>query len=133
MHGGIRVRNLAIDLYKFIFCCIIATLHFYKGSSAPHMVGGGVGVEFFVMAAGLFFFRKLERETAAPNGGMDSMAYIKKRFLRLFPYTTTGLLLAFLWNGCGFTLSKEAHLPLPVYISGFLEIFGTIYWYPWAV
>lgn len=59
------------------------------------MVGGGVGVEFFVMAAGLFFFKKLERETAAPEG-MDSIAYIKKRFVRFFPYTTAGLLLAFL-------------------------------------
>ena len=88
------MRNHAIDIYKFIFCCIIAMLHFYKGSGA-HMVGGGVGVEFFVMAAGLFFFKKLEREDAAPDG-MDSIAYIKKRFLRFFPYTTVGLLLAFL-------------------------------------
>lgn len=88
------MRNRVIDIYKFIFCCVIAMMHFYKKSGA-HMVGGGVGVEFFVMAAGLFFFKKLEREAAAPEG-MDSIAYIKKRFVRFFPYTTAGLLLAFL-------------------------------------
>lgn len=89
------MRNRAIDVYKFIFCCIIAIFHFFDGSSA-HMIGGNIGVEFFVMAAGLFFFKKLEREMSAPDGGMDSIAYIKKRFLRFFPYTTAGLLLAFL-------------------------------------
>ena len=89
------MRNRAMDVYKFIFCCVIAVLHFYKGSGA-HMAGGGIGVEFFVMAAGLFFFQKLEREMAAPDGGMDSIAYIKKRFMRFFPYTTAGLLAAFL-------------------------------------
>lgn len=57
-------RNHAVDAYKFIFCCIIAMFHFFGGSDA-HMVGGAAGVEFFVMAAGLFFFQKLERETAA--------------------------------------------------------------------
>lgn len=89
------MRNRAMDAYKFIFCCVIAVYHFFEKSDA-HMLGGAGGVEFFVMAAGLFFFQKLEREMDAPDGGMDSVAYIKKRFLRFFPYTTAGLLLAFL-------------------------------------
>ena len=67
------MRNRAMDAYKFIFCCVIAVYHFFEKSDA-HMLGGAGGVEFFVMAAGLFFFQKLEREMAAPDGGMDSVA-----------------------------------------------------------
>lgn len=88
------MRNRAIDIYKFIFCCVIAAFHFFN-EGGTHIIGGAGGVEFFVLAAGLFFFKKLEKEAAAPDG-MDSIAYIKKRFLRFFPYTTAGMLLAFL-------------------------------------
>lgn len=94
------MRNRSIDVYKFIFCLVIALLHFYKGSGA-HLIGGGIAVEFYVMSAAWFFYRKLEKESMsqAQNScganGMDNIAYIKQRFIRFFPYTTAALLMDF--------------------------------------
>ena len=97
------MRNKSIDAYKFLFCLIITLLHFYKGSNA-HLIGGGIAVEFYVMCAAWFFYKKLdvvaqrEGEEQSATVGIDNIAYIKHRFLRFFPYTTVALLLVFFVN-----------------------------------
>lgn len=57
-----RNRNCTIDLMKFVMALMVAFHHFYM-STHKHLVGGGYAVEFFLIAASLFFFAKLERET----------------------------------------------------------------------
>lgn len=60
------MRNRTFDIYKFIFCGVIALFHFYK-EAGGHFLGGAGGVEFFVIAAALFFFGKLERSHKADD------------------------------------------------------------------
>lgn len=88
------MRNKTLDIYKFIFCCVIALFHFYK-EVGGHFLGGAGGVEFFVIAAALFFYGKLERSYKADDT-VSGLAYAKKRFLRFFPYTTAAFVVSFL-------------------------------------
>ena len=63
------MRNGAIDVYKFIFCWVIAFYHFY-GNGQEHLHMGSLGVEFFVMVSGVFFFSKWERQGKNTGGGI---------------------------------------------------------------
>lgn len=96
--GGVRnavKRNGAVDVYKFIFCWMIAFLHFY--GNGKHFPRGDLGVEFFVIISGVYFFdacMKLDKNSA--GGGY--YGYIHKRYLRFFPYTFFAFLLSFFVN-----------------------------------
>lgn len=55
------MRNGAVDIYKFIFSWVIAFFHFYF-NGREHFPMGMLGVEFFVMVAGVYFFMKWDRD-----------------------------------------------------------------------
>lgn len=78
---------------------MIAIFHFY-GRSTPreHFPAGGVIVEFFVLVSGVFFYNKWEREKQKQETVPDTYihAYMKRRFIRFFPYNLGGVIFAFL-------------------------------------
>lgn len=76
------------DLWKFIYSWFVVYFHFYI-STSRHFPGGKFGVEFFLLAAGVFFFRHLDRDTFEPG------PYLGRRFLRFFPWALTGFIFAF--------------------------------------
>lgn len=89
------MRNRSIDVYKFLFCVIIMFFHFYRQTD-EHMIGGAGGVEFFVLAASMFFYQKFYKTRV--SGGMSNLRYAKKRFMRFFPYTTAAFIIALFTN-----------------------------------
>lgn len=92
------MRNGAIDVYKFGFSWIIVLLHFYE-MTGEHFQHGALGVEFFVLVSGVYFFMAWEK-TKNQRNGQDLSFYpyefAKKRFLRFFPYTTTAFVGTFI-------------------------------------
>ncbi len=107
------MRNPAIDIYKFFFSLMIAIFHFY-GRSTPreHFPLGGVIVEFFVLASGVFFYSKWERTKQKEIPDLYPYQYIKNRFIRFFPYNLGGVIFALLIGR--------------VYLSGGLPRLGTL-------
>lgn len=92
-----KTRNGALDVYKFGYCLLIAVFHLYKlaqaGELPKHLPLGSIGVEFFVLSAGIFFYAGFERVGGGGDLTAYPLQYIKKRFMRFFPFTTVG----FLW------------------------------------
>lgn len=85
-----RSLVLTADLWKFVYSWFIVYFHFYLSTSL-HFPGGKFGVEFFLLVAGVFFFRHLDRETAE-----IPPRYLIHRFMRFFPWALTGFIFAFL-------------------------------------
>lgn len=77
-----------IDIWKFVYAWFIVFYHIYK-STGQHFAGGFYGVEFYLLAAGVFFFRKLEK------GPENPPRYIGRRFMRFFPWSFTAFIFAF--------------------------------------
>lgn len=85
------MRNGAVDVYKFGFSWIIVLYHFYL-DTGKHFSHGNIGVEFFVLVSGVYFFMAWERAKNQRTGcdlSFYPYEFAKKRFLRFFPYTTT--------------------------------------------
>lgn len=89
MKKSAHVHILTVDLGKFVYCWFIVFYHFYL-NTADTFPGGKYGVEFYLLAAGVFFFRHLEHSQGETPG-----RYIGHRFARLFPWTLTAYALAF--------------------------------------
>ena len=84
---------LAADLGKFVYCWAIVFYHYYNYyvTDSPDLFPGGkFGVEYFLLVAGVFFFRHLDRHQGETPG-----RYIGHRFARFFPWALTGYLFAF--------------------------------------
>lgn len=86
-------RNADLDFFKFLYAWIIVLFHL-TAKSQIHCVGGFYGVDFFLLVAGLFFFQSYEKQCAA-NRLITPGQYLKKRFLRFFPWSMTAFLFAF--------------------------------------
>lgn len=84
-----KQRNLNIDLMKFLYSWIIVFYHFYS-STKLHFVSGRYAVEFYLLAAGVFFFQAWERSENEPP-----QKYIYKRFMRFLPWSTTAFIFTF--------------------------------------
>ena len=78
-----------VDLGKFVYCWFIVYFHFYLKDPA-RFGGGKYAVEFFVLAAGVFFFQKLDKKADSPAKA------ICRRFFRFFPWALTGYVFALL-------------------------------------
>lgn len=83
-------RNLSIDLMKFLYAWCVIFYHYYS-STHLHFKNGRYAVEFFLLAAGVFFFRAWERDEQTPP-----QRYIFKRFFRFLPWTTTAFIFTFI-------------------------------------
>ena len=83
---------LAADLGKYFYCWFIVFYHYYNYyvTGQDLLPGGKFGVEYFLLAAGVFFFRHLDRHPDETPG-----AYIGHRFARLFPWALTAFVFAF--------------------------------------
>ena len=86
--------NNDIALFKFIYCWYIVFYHFFQAEDGL-FIGGYYGVEFYVLVAGIFFFRAYERQ-AESGSLMTPGEYFKKRFSRLFPWAFTAFLFTLL-------------------------------------
>ncbi len=99
------MRIGSVDVYKFFFSWVICFYHFYNAVSPnPHFPMGDTVVEFFVLISGVFFYMGWEKakerhsqqgELCASAEGVSPYPFLKRRFLRFLPYTTTGFVLAF--------------------------------------
>ena len=87
-----KKRNCTIDLMKFVMALMIAFFHFYM-ATGKHFIGGSFAVEIFLLAASLFFFAKLERETAqrVPSSSESSPYIYKKSFYAVLPVDVFGI------------------------------------------
>jgi peptidoglycan/LPS O-acetylase OafA/YrhL len=66
--------------------------HFYSQTS-EHFIGGKYGVEFYLLIAGLYFFKSYERQSS--NELPTPYAYAKKRFCRFFPWMITAFITSY--------------------------------------
>lgn len=87
-----------MDVLRFFWCWEIAFFHFYnKADPNPHFPNGVLGVEFFVLTAGVFFYMGWERTKQTRTEGdlvYYPWVYGKKRFFRFFEYAFPATLLA---------------------------------------
>lgn len=83
-------RNVMIDLGRFVYCWAVVFYHIYNGTGI-HFITGRYGVEFFLLVAGVFFFRHLERDQDETPG-----QYIGRRFARLFPWSLPAFIFGFI-------------------------------------
>ena len=100
MYRQAATRNGAIDLLKFLFSWIVAFYHFY--SNRKYFPHGNIGVEFFVLVSGVYFYmswEKTKRRRPGEDLAFYPYEYAKKRFLRFFPSTTTAFVGAFIVIG----------------------------------
>lgn len=88
-HPQCEQRNLNIDLMKFLYSWFIVFYHFYSSTSS-HFISGRYAVEFYLLTAGIFFFQAWERSEGAPP-----QKYIRKRFMRFLPWSTTAFVFTF--------------------------------------
>ena len=82
-------RNGKIDLLKFIFAVIIIIYHFNKATTYPQPIftRGYIGVEFFFVTSGFLFAQSLSRLSCRKATLIDdSFAFMKRKFISLFPY-----------------------------------------------
>lgn len=92
-----RERNAVVDLQKFYYSCMIVLFHIYVDTKR-HFPGAGTAVEFFVLVAGVFFFRSWDRKKCELNEEERleyPLMHLKKRILRFLPYTTIGFAVSF--------------------------------------
>lgn len=90
------VRNPAIDFWKFLYSWCIVFYHFYA-KTQEHLIGGWIGVEYYLLCAGVFFFRSVERNTDGEGRLLiSSYEYLKKRFFRFFPWAFTAFFCMFI-------------------------------------
>ncbi len=92
-------RNGAVDVCKFLCSIVIALFHFSNSAPRVYFPHGNIGVEFFVLVSGVYFFygwERMKRQRAGTDMTFYPYEFAKKRFWRFFPYTTTAFLLSFL-------------------------------------
>lgn len=87
-----KSRNLDIQLFKFIYSCIIVVYHL-ASSTAIVCRGGYCGVEYFLLTAGLFLFLSFEQGEQTGKQRTPGQ-YLARRFLRFLPWSITGYFLA---------------------------------------
>jgi len=82
-----------VDLIKLLFAFIVCFYHFFNVVSPnPYFPLGDLTVEVFVLIAGIFLWRS---QKSANPVFQSPYAFLKKRFLRFFPYSLAGFLIAF--------------------------------------
>lgn len=96
--AGKCMRIAFITIIKLIFSFIICFYHFFNVLSPnPYLPMGDLGVELFVLIAGTFFFTGWYKNKGTVDDPHTSYkysspyGYLKKRFLRLLPYSFFGI------------------------------------------
>lgn len=84
-----RGHNYNIDIAKLMYAWCVVLCHFYSDTYI-YFGNGRFAVEFFLITAGIFFFKAWERDESAPPG-----KYLYKRYMRFLPWTTTAFIFTF--------------------------------------
>ena len=93
-----KQKNSTIELYRFLFTCIIFIYHFrtYNGSQNTNgsFSGGYLGVEFFFVISGVFLMKSID-ENNFQNIKINEelISFIKQKYRRLYPEYLISLLL----------------------------------------
>lgn len=84
-------RNTDIEFFRLWYSILIVCFHVF--ASSGFMIGGNIGVEYFLVISGyLLFYSYLKSETSTTI--MKPTEWFLKRFKRLFPWMLTSFLLA---------------------------------------
>lgn len=92
-----KVRSGIIDVQKFCYAWLIVIFHIYS-DTRRHFPGASTAVEFFMLVAGVFFFRSWQKRKVnltEENCLCYPLSHLKKRIIRFLPYTAIGYLAGF--------------------------------------
>ncbi|MEG1782994.1 MAG: acyltransferase family protein, partial [Oscillospiraceae bacterium] len=108
-------RNGEIDFFRFIFCMMIIIMHYGYYCTAGKRVffiGAPIGVEFFFLVCGWLMAAHIHKLSGNEKPGKATAEYLTNRLKSILPYTTIGVVLAFITASAGtgtgaFTLFKR--------------------------
>lgn len=85
-------RNQEIEVFRFLFICAIAIMHFSNSyfHSAPYFSGSYIGTEFFFLVSGFMIMKAASSKKSAP------FIFTLNRMKKLYPHYLTAFFLLFL-------------------------------------
>lgn len=85
------IRNQEIEIFRFLFICAIAIMHFSNSyfHSAPYFSGAYIGTEFFFLVSGFMIMKTAEAKKATP------FLFTLQRIKKLYPHYLTAFFLLF--------------------------------------
>ncbi len=121
-----KSKNLDIQLFKFLYSCLIVVYHL-ASSTRINCPGGYYGVEYFLLTSGLFLFLSYDKK-AGTDALMTPGQFFAKRFWRFLPWSITAfaltVLVCRLYIG-QVTSVREWLLQLPSDVLEILMVKGT--------
>lgn len=84
-------RNNELEIFRFLFICAIALMHFSNSyfQSCPYFSGAYIGTEYFFLLSGYMIVK------AADSGEESSFAFTFQRIKKLYPHYFTAFVLLF--------------------------------------
>lgn len=125
-----RKVNFSLDFYRLLFTLVICIHHAqYFIGELSWLKHGYIGVEFFLILSGYLLYVTFQKETQH-----STLAYAKKRFIRLWPEYVVAAVLMILARGVylnDFNLAKAVNELLMIQNTGLFRLGGYNYpcWY----
>lgn len=100
--ASMPTRNQEIEIFRFLFICAIAIMHFCNSyfHSAPYFSGAYIGTEFFFLVSGFMIMKSASAKKVSP------FLFTLRRIKKLYPHYFIAFLLLFitssLVSGTGF-------------------------------
>ena len=135
---GSRKRNMWVDLWRFIACLIIMVFHYLPENVPVNVVSGGLMVEFFFLLSGYFALLHMRRVSDEADVGQAVLTYMKRFYLRTFPYVASGVALIYAhsvllyWHDKSELVKHFLMLPFDLLLlqsTGMYESSAAILWY----
>lgn len=97
-----KKHNGIVGLWKFIFSVVVVLFHtnnFYKvPTDNPLFRYGYIAVEFFFLISGYYFAKAaLKGEYSKEEIGNETVSFIGKKFMKLFPYVLLSYIVAIVY------------------------------------
>lgn len=85
-------RNQEIEIFRFLFICTIAIMHFCNSyfHSAPYFSGAYIGTEFFFLVSGFMITKAATSKKSSP------FLFTLQRMKKLYPHYLTAFFLLFI-------------------------------------
>lgn len=121
-------KNTYIELWRFVFCCIILNHHVGGIGTTRHLFPAGfLAVEFFFILSGFFAMKHLKRSYDKECGMMEySLKMTIQKMGRIFPYAAIGILIAYIWK----IICYEAGTGIGDKILGVRNVFYELFFLP---